>query len=118
MVRLIVGGVDEQLHVAANAVADRALAGVGLFQHLMHETFDLGQHFIHQLFTGVEIVEHGSNRDLGLFCDFGVTRTANAATGEHLDGTFHQLIASASGESRVRRLISARGSIVFSSNSY
>ena len=93
MVGLIVGCIDKQLHMTTNTVVDWTLAGIGLFQHLVNEAFDLGQHFIHQLFASVEIVEHGSYRDFGLFCYLGVTRTAYAATGEHLDGTFHQLSA-------------------------
>ncbi|MND86856.1 hypothetical protein D3C80_788360 [compost metagenome] len=92
MVRFVIGGVNEQLHMAVDAVPDRALAVVRLLEDLLHKAFNLGQHFIDQIFTGVEIVEHGGNRDFGLLGNFGMSRTANAATGKYLDGTFHQLI--------------------------
>ena len=92
MIGLVIGGVNEQLHVAVNALPGGALTVVGLFEDLLYEGFDFCQHFVDQIFTSIEIVKNGRNRDLCLFGYLGMPRTADAATGKYLDGTLHQLI--------------------------
>jgi hypothetical protein len=40
VIGLVIGGVNEQLHVAVNALPGGALTVVGLFEDLLYEGFD------------------------------------------------------------------------------
>src|SRR5690606_39064286 len=69
-----------------------SLFTVNLFGQVQQEAFNLVQHRIDQIFTGIDVVEGGGNRYPDGFVNFGVPSTANAALSKVLYGMDQQYL--------------------------